>query len=133
MPSAPQVCPTADIPLAAQTIATVFCQSYQLISFVYGGDLRPLPEVPYSKLELLTIFLYQGHTGGLVLTVNDDDQKCVGVAVWSGPIRKGFFAKLRAWCVLAILHLWLIINMIYYGGAGIYYRRTGMNRKVKCL
>ena len=104
-----------------------------MISFVYGGDLGPLSEVPYGKLELLSIFLYQAHTSGLVLTVNDDDHKCVSVAIWSGPIQKGFFAKLQAWCVLAFLHLWLIINMIYYRAAGVYYRRTIMNSKVKCL
>ena len=94
------------------------CQTYPLISFVYGSDRPPLLEVPCGKPELLTISLYTSHINGLVLTVDDDDQKCVGVAVWTGPVRQSFFGKVGGWCILTILYLWLLLNMLYYGILG---------------
>ena len=90
------------------------CQTYPLISFVYDNDHPPLLEVPCGKPELLTISLYQSQISGHVLTVDDGDQKCVGVAVWTGPGREGFFSKVGRLCILTILYSWLIINMLYY-------------------
>lgn len=104
------------------------CQSYPLISFVYDNDHPPLLQVPCGKPELLTISLYQSRISGHVLTVDDDDQKCVGVAVWTGPGREGFLGKVAGWCVLTILYLWLIINMLYY-----ILRGFKMNLAVNCL
>ena len=128
MPLKPQVCPISDILLAAQTIASVMCWSNPLISFLYSRDHPPLVEVPCGKPELLSISLYQTLISGLVLTVDDDDQKCVGVAVWTGPVRKRFPGKVAGWCILAILYLWLFINMFYYGLRG-----NRMNSIVKFL
>jgi hypothetical protein len=125
MSSKPQLCPISDIPLAARTIANVMCMSYPLISFVYDGDRPPLRKIPCGKSELLSISLYQTVINGLVLTVNDANQKCVGVAVWTGPVRRGFFGRIGGWCILAILYLWLFINMFYYGLRG-----NRMNKKV---
>jgi hypothetical protein len=96
-----------------------------LISFVYDGDRPPLRKIPCGKSELLSISLYQTVINGLVLTVNDANQKCVGVAVWTGPVRRGFFGRIGGWCILAILYLWLFINMFYYGLRG-----NRMNKKV---
>jgi hypothetical protein len=116
MPSIPHVCPLRDIPSAARTITTVMCQSNPLIAFVYNFKKdRELP-VPYGKRELLSVYLYQLRTNGIVLTVDDDDQKCIGVAVWTGPnCRKGVVEKVRAWFILLVLNVWLFFSMLYYG------------------
>jgi hypothetical protein len=72
-------------------------------------------EVPCGKPELLSNSLYQTLVKGLFLTVNDDDKKCVGVAFWTGPVKKRSLSKIGGWCILAPLYLWLFINMFYYG------------------
>ena len=128
MPWKPQRCPITDIPLAAHTIARVMCESYPLISFVYDNDRPPLMEIPCGKPELLTISLYRSQINGHVLTVDDGDQKCVGVAVWTGPRRQSFLGKVAALCVLPILYLWLVVNMLYY-----ILRGFKMNLAVNCL
>ena len=121
----PQLCPLWDIPLAAHTIAKVMCLSYPLISFVYGGDQPPLLNPPPGKSELLSLWLYQTVVNGLVLTVDDKDQKCVGVAVWTGPVRRSFARRVGGWCALPILFVWLLVNRVYYGLRG-----NRMNSKV---
>ena len=104
------------------------CRSYPLIPFLYGKEGPPLVEVPCGKPELLSVTLYQTRINGLVLTVDDDDQKCVGVAVWTGPVRKSFIGEIGGWCILGFLYLWLFIDMFYYGLQG-----NRMNNSVKDL
>jgi hypothetical protein len=119
MSSLPHVCPITEIPLAAKTITSVMCQTYPVSAFVYNSK-PPLPEVPYGKRELLAIYLRQIHITGLVLSVDSEDEKCVGVAVWTGPGAKEkspyqrFVSKLS----LTWLNFWLFFAMVYYRGAG---------------
>jgi hypothetical protein len=50
------------------------------------------------------------------LTVDDENEKCVGVAVWTGPLRhRNFFSKLRAWFILFGINIWLRFGFLYYG------------------
>jgi len=131
----PQICSFADIPLAAKTITSVFCKSYPLSAFLYNSE-TPLPSVPYGKSELLSIYLRQIGINGLVLAVHDDDQKCVGVAVWTGPLKQSRFRLIQAWLWLKLLALWLFVNLIYYRGAGMsgvvaFYFHNTANRSVK--
>jgi hypothetical protein len=115
----PHVCPLTEIPLAAKTVTTVFCQTYPLIPFVYGSKL-PLPEVPYGKQELLTIYLHQLGITGLVLTVDSKDEKCVAVAVWTAPAtanRKSLYERLKSKFNFTRLNIWLFLATIYYRGA----------------
>lgn len=121
----PRLCPISDIPLAARTIAEVMCVSYPLIAFVYDGKSPPLVPVPCGKPELLSISLYQTAFNGLVLKVDDSNQKCAGVAVWTGPVRKSFVGNLVRWLMFAPLYLWLFFCMVYYG-----FRGNRMNKKV---
>lgn len=115
----PQLCPTSDLNLAAKTITSVFCQSYPLSAFVYNCK-TPLSSVPYGKRELLSIWLRKVRQSGLVLTIDDGDEKCVGVAVWTGPERLlgGRLSRLRFRWFTTCLDIWLFFNMIYYKGAG---------------
>lgn len=114
MPTKPHVCPVSDIPLAARTITSVMIKVSPLTKFVYDKHQSTL--LPHGKLEIFTIFLYQLRTNGIVLTVDDENEKCVGVAVWMGPSRhRNFFAKLRAWCILFALNIWLRFGFLYYG------------------
>jgi len=99
--------------------------SYPLIAFVYGGRNPPLVPVPCGKPELLSISLYQTAFNGLVLKVDENNQKCAGVAVWTGPVRKSFFGNIVGWFMLATLYLWLFLSMFYYGLRG-----NRMNKKV---
>ena len=86
-----------------------------LTQFVYDKHRPPLL-LPCGKLELFTVYLYQNLANGLILTVDDDDEKCIGVAVWTGPPkRRNVLGRLRTWCVLSILHVWLVMNFLYYG------------------
>ena len=105
MPLKPRVCPISDIPLAAQTIASVMCWNNPLISFLYDRD-RPPPPPPAPpsppsfgrtvRQTRIVVHLPLPDTyRGLVLTVDDDDLKCVVVAVWTAPFGKGSLARLR--------------------------------------
>ena len=94
------------------------CRSYPLIPFLYDRGRPPLMEAPCGKPELLSVSLYQTRINGLVLTVDDGDQKCVGVAVWTGPVRKTFVSTIGGWSILTVLYLWLFIDMFYYGLRG---------------
>ena len=119
MPSLPHVCPITEIPLAAKTITSVMCQTYPVSAFVYKSK-PPLPQVPYGKRELLAIYLRQIHITGLVLSVDSGDEKCVGVAVWTGPTTKQKSAYKRFLSKLSLtwLNIWLFFGMFYYRGAG---------------
>ena len=114
----PHVCPLAEIPLAAKTITSVMCQTYPVSAFVYNSK-PPLPEVPYGKRELLAIYLRQLSITGLVLSVDSEDEKCVGVAVWTGPsAQKSTYNRFISKVSLTWLNIWLFFAMAYYRGAG---------------
>ena len=117
MLSQPHPCALSDIALAAKTIASVMIVTNPLIQFVYDKPRPPPPLLlPRGKLELFTVHLYQTLTNGLILTVDNDDDKCVGVAVWTSPnSRPDFFGKLRAWCISSALYIWLVLSFLYYG------------------
>ena len=113
--SKPHLCPVSDVPLAAKTITSVMIKANPLTKFVYNKHQAP-PLLPRGKLEIFTIWLYQLRTNGIVLTVDDENEKCIGVAVWTGPMRhQSFFGKLRAWCILFGLNIWLRFGFLYYG------------------
>ena len=115
----PHVCPLTEIPLAAVTITSVFCRTYPLIAFVYGSK-DSLPEVPYGKRELLTIYLRRLGITGLVLSVDSEDEKCVGVAVWTAPAafhQKSLYEQFKSKLKLIWLNIWLFFASVYYHGA----------------
>jgi len=108
-----------EIPLAAATITSVFCRTYPLIAFVYGSK-SPLPEVPYGKRELLAIYLRRLSITGLVLSVDSEDEKCVGVAVWTAPAtanEKSLYGRFVSKLKLAWLNICLFFAAVYYRGA----------------
>jgi len=111
-------CPLSDIPLAARTLVSVMTQTNPLIAYVHNNQL-PLSPIPAGKLSLLTIYLRQLSTTGIILSVDDDEtgEKCVGVAVWSGPpkLTKGIWE--RSWIAMKLFYLsiWLTINMLWFG------------------
>ena len=119
MSSLPHICPITEIPIAAKTITSVMCQTYPVSAFVYNSK-PPLPRVPRGKRELLAIYLRQIHTTGLVLSVDSGDEKCVGVAVWTGPTakQKSAYERLLSKLSLTWLNIWLFFGMVYYRGAG---------------
>jgi hypothetical protein len=119
MSSTPHLCPSSQLPQAAKTLTSVLCAESPLPAFLYNSPTL-LPSVPYGKCELLAIWLRNLHRTGLILTVDDGDEKCVGVAVWLPPAgRKGaFLDKLKTRWFCAWLDLWLYVNKIYYGRAG---------------
>ncbi len=119
MPSLPHVCPVSEIPIAAQTITHVLNHNNPFISFLYDNQTPP-PLVPYGKPEQLSIYLYRTLTTGLVLTVDDEDQKCVGVAVWQGPTHQSsLLGKLRDFLFHTGFDIWNILDNVFYGGSGI--------------
>lgn len=119
MPTSPHVCPVLEVTLAAQTITSVLNHNNPFISFLYSNHTPP-PLVPYGKPEQLSVYLYRTLTTGLVLTVDDGDQKCVGVAIWQGPASEtSLFGRLRDWCVHTSFDIWDTLNSIYYGRSGI--------------
>jgi hypothetical protein len=120
MSYSPHICPIEDIPLAARTICSVFHQSnYSVMTFLYNRH-QPPPSLPYGKEEQFSIHLYRLLSTGLVLTVDDEDKKCVGVAVWSGPAGKtGYLGRLRDWLVHSTFDAWQALHYIYYRGGGI--------------
>lgn len=112
-----------EIPLAARTITSVMCQTYPVSAFLYNRK-PPLPKVLYGKHEL-SIYLLQIYIRGLILSIDSEDEKCVGVAVWTGP------AKQRPVCgrfisevSLVLLNKWLLFALVYYRGAGMDARVT---------
>jgi hypothetical protein len=115
MPSEAHVCPVADIPLAAKTVTSVLNTS-PFISFLYNNNT---PIIPPGKTEKLSIYLYRTLSTGLVLTVDDDDKKCVGVAVWQGPTRQSLAGRLYDWCVQAGFDFWDNVNLLYNGHGGL--------------
>src|SRR5271167_2668612 len=118
MTTPPHICPISEIPLAAQTVTSILNHNNPIISFLYNNHTPP-PLIPYGKPEQLSIYLYRTLTTGLVLTVDDEDQKCVGVAVWQGPSSQtSILGKLCDWCVHTGFDLWNTLNWIYYGGSG---------------
>ena len=119
MSSPTHICPVSEIPLAARTITSVLNHNNPFISFLYNNHTPP-PLVPYNKPEQLSIYLYRTLATGLVLTVDDEDQKCIGVAVWQGPTgQSSLLAKLRDFLVHTGFDIWNTMNTLYYGGSGI--------------
>jgi len=111
----PHVCRVSDIPAAAKTITSIMIKANPLTQFVYDKHRPPLL-LPQGKLELFTVYLYQNLTNGLILSIDDDDEKCIGVAVWTGPLKpRNFLGRVRTWCILSILYVWLVLNSLYYG------------------
>jgi hypothetical protein len=123
--SEPHVCPISEIPLATRTLTSAFNhESNAFVSFFYNQHTPP-PLTPPGKPEQLAISLYCTLTNGLVLTIDSEDQKCVGVAVWEGPTRQtNPLHKLRNYLVQGAFDLWDSFNSIYY-------RSNGFNQSVR--
>jgi hypothetical protein len=108
------------------------CQTYPLMAFLYKSK-PPLPQVPCGKRELLSIYLRQINVTGLVLSVDSDDEKCVGVAVWTGPPsakQKSAFEWFKSKLSLAWLNVWLFFALAYYRGAGMDQQVTNPKSRV---
>jgi hypothetical protein len=119
MLSEPHICPISEIPHATKTLTSAFNhESNAFISFFDNNHIPP-PLIPPGKPEQLTNSLYRTLSSALVLTVDSEDQKCVGVAVWQSPSRQtNPLSKLRNYFVQGALDFWDFLNSIYYGGSG---------------
>ena len=114
-PSAPHVCPIIQIPLAAWTITSVMIKVNPLTCFLYNKHRAP-PFLPPGKLEVITVWLFQKLATGLVVTVDDERQDCIGAAVWTGPIpQRGAIARFYHWLVLAFFGTCINLCYSYYG------------------
>jgi hypothetical protein len=124
MLSEPHICPISKIPQATRTLTSAFNhESNAFISFFYNNHIPP-PLIPPGKPEQLASSLYRTLSSGLVLTIDSEDQKCVGVAVWQGPSRQtNPLNKFRNYFVQGALDFWDSLNSIYYG-------RSGFNQSV---
>src|ERR1700730_3638060 len=113
-------CPLSEVHLASQTITSVL-DNTPFISYLYSEHTTtPRPTTPLGKAERLSVYLYRTLTTGLVLTVDDGQRKCVGVAVWQGPISKsGILTRFRDWFVHGGFDLWDHLNSLYYGHGGL--------------
>jgi len=123
MLSAPRICPLGDVPIASQTVTSVLNHENRFVSFLYNNHTPP-PLIPNGKPEQLSIYLYKLlSTTGLVLTIDDEENKrpCVGVAVWQGPITTstGLLGRLKEFCVNCVFDVWNQMNWLYYGGSGL--------------
>jgi hypothetical protein len=123
MPSEPHVCGISEVPLAAKTLTTML-NSTPAISFFYDNR-SSATQIPYGKPEKLSTYLYRTLSTGLVLSVDDGDEKCVGVALWEGPTReRGLLGKVFNYCVQGGFDIWDSLKSIYYGDCG-------LNKKVR--
>jgi len=117
------ICPLAEVHLASRTITSVL-DNTPFLSYLYS-EHTPLPGIPLGKAERLSVYLYRILATGLVLSVDDGNKKCVGVAVWQGPISgAGILSRFRDWCVHAGFDVWDQLSSLYYGDGG-------LNRKVE--
>jgi hypothetical protein len=119
MLSRPHICPVSEIPQATRTLTSAFNhESNAFISFIYKNHTPP-PLIPAGKPEQVAISLYRTLAKGIVLTVDSEDEKCVGVAVWEGPNHQiTILGKLRDYFVQGAFDIWESVNSIYYGGNG---------------
>lgn len=118
------ICPLSEVHLASKTITSVL-DNTPFVSYLYSEHTPP-PRIPLGKAERLSVYLYRVLATGLVLTVDDGESKCVGVAVWQGPNpRRGVLASVRDWFVKRGFDVWDELNSLYYGGGG-------LNHKVIC-
>lgn len=114
-PSAPHVCPITHIALAAWTITSVMIKANPLTRFLHHKHRAP-PILPRGKLEVMTVWFFQTLATGLVLTVDDEDQNCVGAAVWTSPVlERGILARFYDWLVLVFFGTCINLCYAYYG------------------
>ena len=123
----PHECPWLDLPTAARTITSVMSTTNPLIAYVYNSP-KPLSQVPWGKSQLMSIYLGQLRCRGYVLSIDDGDNRCVGVAVWTGPKLetegdRGVWRRWGEWIRMVGLGVWIF-------GASIWYRGAGMDGKV---
>jgi hypothetical protein len=110
-------CPLSEVQFASQTITSVLDDT-PFVSYLYS-DTRP-PRIPLGRAGRLSVYLYRNLTTGLVLTVDDEEKKGVGVAVWQSPSSKtGMLSRLREWCVQGGFDVWDHLHTLYYGGGGL--------------
>jgi len=100
-----------------ETITGIMCQTYPSVHSSTTAN-RPYLKPPYGKRELLAIYLRQIHITCLVLSIDSGDEKCVGVAVWTGPTakQKSAYERFMSKLSLTWLNIWLFFGMIYYKG-----------------
>ena|SRR5579862_2416107 len=112
--SAPHICGFRDIPLAACTILSALKDS-PLSRFVYGEP--PPSRLPFLDILEFTRYLYKCRSHGLVLSVDDGDTKCVGIAVWIAPSQYlGVRWSNQAWCVYLIFQAWFLCLSFFLTG-----------------
>ena len=111
-------CPLSEVHFASHTITSVLDDT-PFVSYLYSEHTRP-PRIPLGGAGRLLVYLYRSLTAGLVLTVDDGERKCVGVAVWQTPISKtGILSRVREWCVQGVFDVWDHLHTLYYGGGGL--------------
>jgi len=109
-------CPLSDIPLAAHTLVNVMTRTNPLIAYIHNSNL-PLSPIPYGKLQLITIYLFQLSTTGIILSIDDEEtnEKCVGVAVWSGPLKRSIWQRIWISLKMFYLRVWMTVNLLWFG------------------
>jgi len=112
------VCPVSEVPNAARTITSVLtAESNPTVRFISG--VSP-PNAP-GKAEEVSVYLYHTLTNGLVLTVDDGDEKAVGVAVWQGPVSQptSFWGKVCNFIAWRVVDVYQSFNWLLYGNSTI--------------
>ena len=122
------ICPLSEVHFASRTLTSVL-DNTPFISYLYSQHTPP-PRIPLGKAERLSVYLYRVLASGLVLTVDDGENKCVGVAVWQGPVSKnGVLTRVRDWFVQGGFDVWDHLNSLYYGGGGLNQKVVGIGRR----
>lgn len=113
----PHACPVSDIPAAAHTITSLLnTQTSPAIAFLSAPPPSPTA-VPPGKPEKLSVYLYRTLTTGLVLSVDDGDERAVGAAVWIGPVAQStsVWGKVRDFLAWRAVDTYQFYNWVWYG------------------
>jgi len=116
------VCPVSEVPNAARTITSVLtAENNPTMRFISGVSPTGDSLIPPGKAEEVSAYLYRTLTNGLVLTVDDGDEKAVGVAVWQGPVAQptSFWGKVRDFVAWRAVDVYQSFNWLLYGNSTI--------------
>jgi hypothetical protein len=112
----PHPCPISDIPNAAHTITSLLnTQTSPAIAFL--SAVSPSTAIPPGKPEQLSVYLYRTLTNGLVLSVDDGDEKAVGAAVWIGPVGQpmSVWGRVKDFLAWRAVDTYQFYNWVWYG------------------
>jgi len=116
------VCPVSEVPNAARTITSVLtAENNPTVRFLSGNSHSNETHVPPGKAEQVSVYLYRTLTNGLVLTVDDGDERAVGVAVWQGPVAQptSWWEKVRDFVAWRAVDVYQTCNWLLYGNSSL--------------